>query len=616
MKRLGEPLLLLILLIQAATAATIGISPDAIEPGGTITVTVGGLPRIEDPADPTIYDDAQMRVEAGSVTITISGTGTYYIGEEITLSGTCTESEKVYFFMIGPNLSTDGANLTQLRAVNPADASTFESTTVCADDTWSFKWNTADVVDNGRYFDAGGYTIYAVSAPVNKKGLSGAKYATASINLRSGFVTATTSGATVAKGDRLTISGIARGSSGKVYIWIFGKNFYGNGNQLYARPINVEFDGSFEENLNPSDTKDLIAGQYFVVVQHPMGNKPGVFVDTEFRGPGTGYINGSGIIPVDLTTLQASAATNALISALDSPNIPDTYAKLTFVVAEPNIFIDPIGTRTTGSKFTISGTTNLAVGDTLNVEVTSAGFQPGQKTDPSNISSIAGTVVVQKGDGMNKWSFEVDATGFKPDQYIVRVESIDTGTTETTTFSMLEGPETPPAPDNLTLFPGWNFISIPRPLAAENNTAAIFAGVETGGRSILRYDTAAGDWTALDEQDRLAPLEGFWIYSAGPTAVPLNFSTDPLLPPAERTLVAGWNAIGTTGNTPATARDTLYSVNAQWTALIGFDARNQAFETGIVNGGSGANTDTRSVYPGRGYWLSMTGPGTLYAIGA
>ncbi|HQL58883.1 MAG TPA: hypothetical protein PLB71_03015, partial [Methanoculleus sp.] len=152
--------------------------------------------------------------------------------------------------------------------------------------------------------------------------------------------------------------------------------------------------------------------------------------------------------------------------------------------------------------------------------------------------------------------------------------------------------------------------------AAENDTAAIFAGVETGGRSILRYDTAAGDWTALDEQDRLAPLEGFWIYSAGPTAVPLNFSTDPLLPPAERTLVAGWNAIGTTGNTPATARDTLYSVKGRWTTLIGFDARNQAFETGIVNGGSGANTDTRSVYPGRGYWLSMTGPGTLYAIGA
>lgn len=39
---------------------------------------------------------------------------------------------------------------------------------------------------------------------------------------------------------------------------------------------------------------------------------------------------------------------------------------------------------------------------------------------------------------------------------------------------------------------------------------------------------------------------------------------------------------------PATARDMLYSVNAQWTTLIGFDAGTQAFETAVVNGGSGA----------------------------
>jgi hypothetical protein len=144
----------------------------------------------------------------------------------------------------------------------------------------------------------------------------------------------------------------------------------------------------------------------------------------------------------------------------------------------------------------------------------------------------------------------------------------------------------------------------------------IFSGINTTGRSVLRYNTTIRDWTQLDKEDRIVPLEGFWVYSAGPATVPLNFSTDPLLPPAERILSAGWNAVGTTGTAPATARDTLYSVNAQWTTLIGYDARTQAFEAGIVNGGSGANADTRPVYPGRGYWLSMSGPGTLYAIGA
>jgi hypothetical protein len=167
----------------------------------------------------------------------------------------------------------------------------------------------------------------------------------------------------------------------------------------------------------------------------------------------------------------------------------------------------------------------------------------------------------------------------------------------------------------LTLSPGWNFISVPRPLAGGNDTAAIFAGVDTDGRSAFRYDTAAGDWINLQETDRLAPLEGIWIYSTGPATVPLNFSTDLLAPPSERALVAGWNAVGITGTTPPAARDALLSVDGQWTTLIGFDAQTQAFETGIINGGSGTNTDSRLVYPGRGYWLYMTGPGTLCAIG-
>ena len=172
----------------------------------------------------------------------------------------------------------------------------------------------------------------------------------------------------------------------------------------------------------------------------------------------------------------------------------------------------------------------------------------------------------------------------------------------------------PPSTD-LTLHSGWNFISVPRPLVAGNDTALIFAPVETDGHSVLRYDAAAGEWVPLVATDRLAPLEGFWMYSTEPSTVPLNFSTDPLLPPAERILSAGWNTIGTTGTAPATARDTLYSVNREWSTLIGFNAGSQSFESGIVNGGSGANADTRSVYPGRGYWLHMTGPGTLCALG-
>ena len=378
-------------------------------------------------SDPDITDEVKVRVEEGAVTITASGTGTYYIGEEITFSGTCTDSDEVFLFMTGPNLNRTG--------VDPTDVtlSTRHRVEVEADDTWSFKWNTAQT---GRSIDAGSYTIYAVSMNVNKDGLSGAKYATASVSLRSGFISATTSGATVARGDDLTISGTAQGNPLNVFIWIFGKNYYGSQvtGQLDVKSPSVESDGTFEEEI---DTTDLAAGQYFVVVQHPMGVDIGNNAGS-LRWLPNGEIGGPGVVNVTLTNLQAPAAAAALINALDSPNIPDTYVKLTFVVDEPQLFIDPIGDKAAGSKFTITGTTNLAVGDALNVEVTSAAFQPGQKTEGSTFSGVGGTAEVQQGDGVNTWSFEVDGASFKPDQYIVKVESIDTGTTATTAFNVVE----------------------------------------------------------------------------------------------------------------------------------------------------------------------------------
>jgi hypothetical protein len=397
--------------------------------------------RVEDP-DPKSdkNDEVKVKVEAGSVTITASGTGTYYIGEELTLSGTSTEGDKVFFFLTGPNLASDGVDLVNLAKVSTTDPGSFTTADVNADDTWSKKWNTA-----GLAIDAGSYTVYAVSTNASKADLSDAKYSTASISLRSGYISATTSGATVAKGDKLIISGTAQGNPDEVYIWIFGKNYYGtpNSRTLNAEKVSVESDGSFEHELKSADTKDLAGGQYFVIVQHPMTGDSGIkWNDTS--------IWGSGINTVRLTDLQAPAAATALIDALDSPNIPDTYVKLTFVVEEPQLFIDPIGDKAAGSKFTISGTTNLAVGNTLNIDVTSAAFQPGQKTEASAFSGFGGSAVVQKGDGMNTWSFEVDGTSFKVDEYIVTVESIDAGKTATALFNVVEKEEATPTVGEVT----------------------------------------------------------------------------------------------------------------------------------------------------------------------
>jgi PGF-CTERM protein len=405
-------------------------------------------------SDTTINDEVRVRVEEGAVTVTASGAGTYYLGEEITLSGTCTDGETVYLYMTGPNLNSNGVNLDNLGSVTDQNVGTFTDVDVESDDTWSHKWNTGNL---GGSLDAGGYTIYAAAEPQGRNNLTNVKYATTSIQLRSGFITATTTGATVAKGDDLTITGTAQGNPDDVNIWVFGKNFYGDANNRVLSVITatVESDGSFEDDS--LDTSNLASGQYFVVVQHPMtggfgvqqGVAPGQNTDSIYR-LGANPAAGTTEFVANLVGLQASEAANALISALDSPYVDDTYVKLTFVIEEAQIFIDAIGDKAAGSTFTITGTTNLAVGDTLNVEVTSAAFQPTTKTEASGFASVAGTTTVQQGDGANTWSLEVNGASFKPDQYIVRVESIETDTTATTTFNVVEAVPTTQATPTTT----------------------------------------------------------------------------------------------------------------------------------------------------------------------
>ena len=426
---------------NAGGTATIQFNTDTATEARTYTINV------EKVGETTTNDDVRVKVEEGAVTITASGTGTYYIGEEITLEGTCTDSDTVYLYMTGPNLNSNGVNLDDLGGVTDLVPNSFTPVDVEADDTWSHKLNTATL---GGALDAGGYTIYAAAEAQGRNNLSGVKYDTISIQLRSGFITATTSGATVARGDDLTISGTAQGDPDDVRIWIFGKNFYGDPNNRALRVITttVESDSTFEED--DIDTSNLASGQYFVVIQHPMTNGFGVQqgvapqnTNSIYRlGPNPAL--GTTEFVANLVGLQASEAANALITALDSPYVDDTYVKLTFVVEEPQIFIDPIGDVPAGSTFTVSGTTNLAVGDTLNIEVTSAAFTPTEKGEAAGFASVARTTEVKAGDGANVWSVEIDGSNFKPDQYIVKVECIETDTTATANINVVEAVPTTP----------------------------------------------------------------------------------------------------------------------------------------------------------------------------
>jgi hypothetical protein len=87
-----------------------------------------------------------------------------------------------------------------------------------------------------------------------------------------------------------------------------------------------------------------------------------------------------------------------------------------------------------GDLITISGSTNLAVGDPLIVTVESAGFTPTEKGMPGGFAGAGGTVLVQPTTPLNSFSFDVNVSTFPPGEYLVTVESIETGFRESGQF--------------------------------------------------------------------------------------------------------------------------------------------------------------------------------------
>ena len=413
-------------------------------------------------------DEVDVKVEKGAVTIVAAGDQAYYLGEEIKFSGTNTESQNTYLFIMGPNLDQYGAGITgptvsdgigggldprsnPIGTGNDIKKDRLVNAAVQGDNTWSYKWGTATVA-----LDQGTYTIYATSQPSSAKSddLSKVAYGTCSIMIKQPFISATASQSTVAQGDAVYITGTAQGNpSPGVMIWILGKNYANIATQ------SVNSDGSFSYEIKKEDTKNLYAGQYFIVAQHPMqNNRFDVYPGTTTAGSTVTGVNKATMVwTVDQTksgagstdssdfklsgssSLQGANAAEALIEAINDANVDDTYTKLQILIENPVINVDPVGDRHVGDKFTITATTNLAVDDEVLVEVYSSSFQPAQKTSASGFSGASGTMKVTKGDsGLNKISFDVDASTFKPDEYLVKESAVLQDATGTALFKVLE----------------------------------------------------------------------------------------------------------------------------------------------------------------------------------
>lgn len=389
------------------------------------------------------------------------------MGQEIKLTGTNTDT--TYLFLTGPNLNAGGVSLD--------GTGTFSQTPVQSDNTWTYTWDTGS-----SGLDVGTYTIYAIGSKSDRFQLSGAQYATLSIQLRQPDLSIGTTSLTAAKGDYIHIAGTASGNPAGVAIFIFGTNYY----ERITTPVdNSRYD--YKMYLPES----MSSGQYYIIVEHPMyDGKFGVIQITSgdqtiLAIPSVNGGTQSSFVVEGPNRLQGSQAANALIQMLNSPYIDDIYTTMKLTVQDTYITIDPIGNQETGTPFTISGTTNLAPNNQLLIEITPTSFTPGDKNQQTSASGISGTVTIIAGNP-NAWSYPVSGHSLPIDSYTIRVSGIAVSASTSASFSIIAPTPIQPTNPAPTATTPASTPSPTEPRPTSLGPALILAAAAAGAYTMLR----------------------------------------------------------------------------------------------------------------------------------
>ena len=605
-----------------------------------VEFTVGAEPVIP-PASPS-----------GAVTIHASSES-LYLGETITFTGSNTKSNSVYLFITGPNLDPYGYQLSNVsKRIKAGNA---DGPTASVDNNkWEYTWNTSNTG-----LDIGTYTIYATDRLTNGKSafsdgnaapILSAEYASTTVEIKMPYFTMIPSAYYVQKNEILSIKGNATGNPQELAYYLFGPNTY-----LHATTP-VQDNGSYEIIIPTTSTWSQ--NQYYLIIEHPMYNNEFNIIETKMgstteltvKYPGYGPTTNETIIVEGPGKLQGVNAADALTKMIDSANIDDVYGKYTFIVydgAKPlpnqptddNEIMPQLTHEIIKSSCTPSG--NLKVGESATAVVdiefkhntTSSQIllESGLKnqkwsgtlsepwgstlTLPADISYVDGWLL----SGLpTNIILHLTVTGTVPDTIgkeisQLRITEIDSSEkilfhyTSPKQLIIREGTD---VSATLALSKGWNFISIPKTLSSESNSAEkLFAYVNTSNHQILGYDAQISAWKPVQAKEIIRPLTGYWVYAEEPISLMLSYTNDPSIP-STKEVYPGWNAVGLSADTETNAINAF--AGTTWIRAIPWNLSKGSYGTAITNGGVGDNDPSINLLqPGWGYWLYVQEQGTI-----
>ena len=402
------------------------------------------------PAPAEAEAEVEVTVEKGELTAE-SVEDSYIIGTKMKLTGTNSVGGDLLYYIAGTNYDLTVLSDSEFKKDGTA---------------WSVTLAFPAVADLP---DAGTYTIYVTTAtPSNlagkvgddlEKAIKEAAYTTVSVALKQPFLSVTEAPEIVVQGAEAEIKGTAEATS-TLAVYLFGTNYFNAATNADASSRfgadylanGVEFievkKNAFTITLNESLTESLAAGQYFMVIQHPMYDK--LFniyatADNISVAATEGNALAAGTALFDVKDRQKANAAQALCDELDAQKIDDMYVKLSFIVAAGTSTINPIPAEVAqGTKLTVSGSTNLGEGELVTVEMLSTAFAAVPKETVGSASFIS---LITKTDKDGNWEVTFDTSNLNVDEYTVTAAVEGFGASTTKVNVVEKAPVTPEQPD-------------------------------------------------------------------------------------------------------------------------------------------------------------------------